>query len=130
MGDRQIIRTESGEELVVIPRAEYEAMQDALEDAADLAFIAEHRGDPKMPIEDMLAILRGELHPLAAWRKAAGLTQGQLAEKAGVRAATVSDIERGADARVETMRRIAAVLDLSIDDIAPLGASRDVPPKS
>lgn len=119
MGERQIIRTESGEELVVIPRADYEAMQEALEDASDLAFIAEHRDEPSIPMEDFVAIARGELHPLAAWRKAAGLTQAELAEKAGVRTATVSDIERGADARLDTMRRLAAALGLAIDDIAP-----------
>ncbi len=40
-----------------------------------------------------MALIRGELHPVAAWRKARGLTQAELGSRAGVRGATVSDIE-------------------------------------
>ena len=65
------------------------------------------------------AILSGEIHPLTAWRNAAGLTQGALAIAAGVkRAATISDIESGKiDPRLSTLKAISGALKLDLDDI-------------
>ena len=43
-----------------------------------------------------------------------GLTQEQLAAKAGVRQRTISDIERSAAARFDTVLRALAALDLEL----------------
>jgi predicted ATPase/DNA-binding XRE family transcriptional regulator len=59
----------------------------------------------------------GELAPLLRWlRTSAGLTQEDLAERAGISARTVSDVERGLRTVIyrDTSRRIAAAL--SLDD--------------
>jgi DNA-binding beta-propeller fold protein YncE/transcriptional regulator with XRE-family HTH domain len=55
----------------------------------------------------------GEL--LKQWRVAAGLTQEELAERAGVSARSVSDLERGLNRtpRPSTIRRLADALDLT-----------------
>jgi len=92
------------------------------EDAMDIALareaLAEDAGKPRMPAELVKATLDGRLHPLAAWRKAVGLTQAQLAEKAGVRGATISDIEQGRiDPRLSTLRALADALGVDLDDI-------------
>lgn len=115
----QILHTPGGEDLAVLPRAEYEALRAAAEDAEDAAIIRARRDEPALPLDVALAVRKGETHPLTAWRTAAGLTQAQLAEKAGVRNATVSDIERGASPSVaaSTLKKLADVLKIGIDDL-------------
>lgn len=108
-----------GEELIVLTRSEYDEL---LEDTYDGALIdaarEESSGKATMPGDLLLASLDGTLHPLAAWRKAAGLTQAELADKAGLRKATVSDIENGKlDPRLSSLRALAAALKVDIDDI-------------
>lgn len=100
---------------VVLTMDEYEAL---IEDAGDAALAREVAGGPTMPQEIADRLISGDLHPLAAWRMAAGLSQSALAEKAGVRAATVSDIEAGKiDPRVGTMKALAEALGVDIGDV-------------
>lgn len=47
-------------------------------------------------------------------RRKLGLTQEQLAAKAGVRQRTVSDVENVGNARLDTVLRILAALDLEL----------------
>jgi transcriptional regulator with XRE-family HTH domain len=50
---------------------------------------------------------------LQAWRKLRGLTQGQLAERAGVNRRTVGRVERGdGEVRTEILLRIAHALGI------------------
>ena len=74
----QTIMTPNGEELVILSRSDYEALLCAAEDADDRAAIDARRDEPMLPHDDAMAILRGELHPVAAWRKERGLTQLSL----------------------------------------------------
>lgn len=54
-------------------------------------------------------------------RKAAGLTQLQLAELAGVGKTSVFDIEKGKETvQLDTLRKILAVLNIRIQLISPL----------
>ncbi len=108
-----------GDKLIVMTEEEYRRIVEDAGDAAiaEQAMIADE-GAPTMPSELVLASLNGELHPLAAWRKAVGLTQAELAAKAGVRAASVSDIESGKiDPRLSTLRALAGALNLGVEDI-------------
>ncbi|HYP58239.1 MAG TPA: helix-turn-helix transcriptional regulator [Beijerinckia sp.] len=118
----QIIRTPSGEELVVIPRAEYEALvaavADAEEDVADAAIydarkkdLAQGR-DIALPVEVSQSILRGDslLKALRKWRN---LTQIELAQATGLGQGYISDLEsqrRGGT--TETLNAIAKALDV------------------
>src|SRR5688572_7410294 len=79
-----------------------------------------------MPMDDGAAF--GAL--LARHRRAAGLTQEELAERAGLSTRGVSDLERGARQRpqVETVRLLATALALpDADRAALLAAARRRP---
>lgn len=70
---------------------------------------------------------RQGLEGLRTLRKARGLSQDQLAEKSGVDRATISTIETGArDAHVETLRKLANAMDVSVGDFF----SPEVPPET
>ena len=116
--------TPDGAEMIVLSRAEYERLVAVREDAIDGALIdaarADNRGAPLMPADLVEAVLSGAMHPLAAMRRAAGLTAAQLAARARVRAATISDIENGKiDPRFGTVRALADALGTDVDDIMP-----------
>jgi tetratricopeptide (TPR) repeat protein/transcriptional regulator with XRE-family HTH domain len=66
----------------------------------------------------------GEL--LRRYRKAAGLTQEELAERAGLSARGISDLERGIKAvpRKDTVQMLADALRLTPEDRAPFEAAR------
>src|SRR5215217_9035567 len=67
---------------------------------------------------------------LRRYRVAAGLTQEQLAERAGVSARAVSDLERGAHGlpRKDTLRLLLDALALAPGDRATLAAAARRPP--
>ena len=114
------ITTERGEELVILPRSDYERLVAAAEDAADAETARERLAELTISHDLVMAVLAGEMSPLEAWRRERGLTQAQLAAEAGVRVATISDIESGKSlGRVDVLRRIAKVLGVDIDDIVP-----------
>jgi HTH-type transcriptional regulator/antitoxin HipB len=65
----------------------------------------------------MQAIVRTPLqlgNSIRQRRRELGLTQEQLAAKTGVRQRTISDIERSATARIDTVLRALAALDLEL----------------
>ena len=122
MDEPQIIRTPSGEEMVVIPRVEYERLLAAAhdEDADDVAIYdarkAELSGDPDalLPAQVSAAMLRGDsrFKALRRWR---GLSQSALAAKAGVGQGYLSDIEtRRRTGAPETLQRLARALDVPV----------------
>lgn len=123
MGEPQFIRTASGEELVVLTRADYDALLDALaeaeEDAADAALYdarkaAEDGGGDRLPPEVTAALLGGA-RLLEALRDRRGMTQARLAEATGLAQGYLSDIERGRrTGTAETLGRIAAALDVPV----------------
>lgn len=47
-------------------------------------------------------------------RRAMNITQAQLGERAGLRQATISQIERGDNARLESLLAVLAALDLEL----------------
>jgi len=122
MAAPQIIRTPSGEEMVVIPRQEYERLVAAAydEDADDVAIYdarkAELAGDPdaRLPAPVSAAMLKGDsrIKALRRWR---GVTQSALAAKAGVGQGYLSDIEnRRRTGAPETLARLAQALDVPL----------------
>jgi DNA-binding XRE family transcriptional regulator len=106
---------------IVLTPAEYATLVDDVGDAA-LADEAKRGtvGAPALPAELLSAVLNGSLHPLAAWREAAGLTVEALAEKSRVTTEMIVRIEAGrADPRLSAMMALAASLNLEIGDIVP-----------
>ena len=99
----QIIRTPDGEELVVLPRADYEALVERAdheaEDAEDVAIYDARKaelaaGGGILPQEVSAAILRGHsrLKAIRNWR---GETQLHLTFKTGIAQGYLSDLENG-----------------------------------
>jgi hypothetical protein len=128
MSKVQIIRTPGGEELVVLPRAEYEALVSEAgagsefdDDADDVAIfdqrMAELKKDPAvlLPAEVSAALLRGStlIRALRDWR---GLRQQELASRTGLGQGYLSDIERGrTHGSTEARDSIAQALEVPVE---------------
>lgn len=120
----QTITAPSGERLVVLPEAEYIALVEAAEDASDRLAVQAFRhrlaaGEEEMIPSDVVdRILSGE-NRVRVWREHRGLGSSVLAEKAGIAQAFLSEIETGTrNGTVETLRKIAEALGVTLDDLA------------
>ena len=128
MGTLQTITTEGAGELVVIPRAEYEAMVAELEDAQDVRaardFEAlEARGDVEFLPWDMAKRLRRGENPVALWREHRGMSQKALAAQAQMTGAQLSEIENGKKTgSVATLQKLARALGVTIDELVGVSA--------
>ena len=124
MSGPQIIRTPSGEELVVLPRAEYEALLEradhGAEDADDVAIYDARKaelaaGGVVLPREVSAAVLRGDsrLKAIRSWR---GETQQHLEFKTGIGQGYLSDLENGRRTGTsETIAKLAQAMDVPVE---------------
>lgn len=119
----QIIESPAGDRLAVVPLAEYERLQNAVEMLEDVSAYDEAKrklvaGDEELvPQEIADRLIDGE-NPVRVWREYRGLSGRALAEAAGMSAAYLSQIESGRrDGSFDTMRRIANILNVSLDDL-------------
>lgn len=124
MSAPQIIRTPSGEELVVLPRAEYEALLERAdhdaEDADDVAIYDARKaelaaGGVVLPPEVSAAVLRGDsrLKAIRNWR---GETQLHLNFKTGIGQGYLSDLESGRRTGTpETIAKLAQALSVPVE---------------
>jgi len=123
----QIILTPGGEELVVLPRADYEALvaradHDA-EDADDVAIYDARKaelaaGGVVLPAEVSAAILRGDsrLKAIRNWR---GETQLHLNAITGIGQGYLSDLESGRRTGTpETIAKLAQALNVPVEWLA------------
>ena len=111
----QTIRTDKGEELVVISRRDYDALlaragdEDA-QDRVSVLLASEARPEKHLPHSVSAAIIDGAsaLKALRNWR---GMTQIELASTAGVTQGLLSELEAGTKAgSAETLQRLRATL--------------------
>jgi|SRR3954447_23744795 len=93
MTNVQIIRSPSGDELVVIPRAVYEDLIDAR--AARDAKAALARGEEELLSEEELKEFLGRPTPLAFWLRKRNFRPDMLAKALGMPQEHISDIEEG-----------------------------------
>jgi len=117
--------TPGGEELVVLPRAEFERLAalaaEAEEDADDvrtyLAAKADFARSGAEPYPaDLTALLLEHKSRLGAIRRWRGLSPGALAEKAGVPQGDIADYETGRrQADTETSSRLTKALEVDAD---------------
>jgi Helix-turn-helix len=118
----QIIKAPNGEELIILPRAEYEALVDAageaVEMAADVAIYDARKADlaagrdAVLPAEVSAAMLRGDslLKALRKWR---GISQTDLSNRTGFAQGYLSDLESGRrQGPPATLRAIADALEI------------------
>ena len=120
MGKPQIITSPSGEELVVLPRNDYEDLIDALAVRKVEGALAAGR-EELLTSEETAALLAAPT-PFAFWRNKRGKTQSQLAVELGVSEDFLTNFELGkVEVDVTLYAKLARCLDLSIDDLAPTG---------
>jgi len=117
----QIIRRKGEPEWAVIPYEEYERLRDAAELAedAELARRALRRDEERIPVEVVDRLIDRE-NPVRVWREYRQMSRRQLAERAEITSAYLSQIEtgrRGGSSKV--LRAIATALDVDLDDIIP-----------
>ena len=113
-----------GTRMVILPAADYERLKLLAEEGEDLAdaeaaLARIAGGEGTMPSAVLGSILDG-MSPIAAWRKYRGLTQAELAKRAGLSQVWIGRIESGGGhGTPATRRKIAAALD------APMWALED-----
>ncbi len=119
----QLIERDGKPEWAVIPYEEYLALLEQAEELQDIrdydAAKAElERGEDELiPGEVVFAIIDGE-NPIKVWREYRGLTQQQLADKAGISKPYLSQIETGKrKGTTQILSAIAKALDVSLDDV-------------
>ncbi|MCA9920896.1 MAG: helix-turn-helix domain-containing protein [Anaerolineales bacterium] len=118
----QLILKEGQPEYAILPYDMYlQLVEDAemLQDIKDYdeAIQAIEAGEELVPGEIVFAIFDGE-NPIKVWREYREMTQAQLAKKAGISAAFLSQIESGKrTGSTDVLKAIAAVLNLTLDDI-------------
>lgn len=128
MRKAQTIKTPSGEDMIVLPKADYDrllaAARDKLEDEADAREAARilarlESGEEETLPFDIVKRLRKENHVkvLRAYR---GLTQKDLAKAAEMNPFYLSQIECGrATGGVKSLTRLAEALGVAAEMIAP-----------
>jgi DNA-binding XRE family transcriptional regulator len=117
----QIIEKNGKPEYAVIPYADYLRLLELLEEKADVHAVAEFHEAYKAGREFLIPaeIVRRELEGESAakvWREHRGLTQQELADRAGISKPYLSQIESGKrQGTVETLAAIARALDVPLD---------------
>ena len=117
----QFLRTDSGEELAVVPRAEWEALVEALEDAednaaADRVEAAIAAGEMETFPGELIFALSNGANGVRAFREHRGLTAEALAAKAGISRAYLTQIESGSrKGTAATLKKLAAALGVDME---------------
>lgn len=116
----QYITAPDGTPLVVITAAEFEQLKAAAEEARDIADATAIKaridaGEPTIPHDVMKAIVSGK-NPITAWREHFGISQAELARRAGFQQPVLNRIERANEdvGRPETRKRIAEALGVPL----------------
>lgn len=124
--------TPEGTEMVILSATEFERLRGLAEEADDVAEAETalkriEAGEGTMPGEVLDMILDENLTAIAAWRRHRGLSQAELARRAGLSQVFVSKIERGAShGTPKTRRSLADALDAPLwsleDSSGPTGS--------
>lgn len=115
----QTITSPSGETLVVLPLAEYEALIDASDVAEAQKTRAGLASDQEelVPAEVVARLINAE-NPIRVWREHRGLSAKALAEAAGISSPYLSELETGKkEGKVSVLKRIAEALSVDLDDL-------------
>lgn len=119
----QIIEKNGKPEWVVVPYEEYQRLVAEAEMLQDIRAYDEIKqalvtGEEELiPSEVTYALLDGE-NPLRVWREYRGMTQQQVADKAGISKPYLSQLESGQrKGTAEVLAGIARALNVSLDDL-------------
>ena len=113
-------------EMISIERSRYEDLLkseeilEALEDAYTMRVVAEHLANPTEGLPDsFMGRLLDHENPVLVYRDWRGLSQTELARRAGLHRVQIHDIESGKRrGSVDTLKKIAEALRVPLDLIA------------
>lgn len=117
----QFITTPHGDEMAVLPRADFEALIEAVEDAEDNAaaeatLAAYHAGEIEAFPSELVWALSDGANPVRTFRDHRGLTAEALAATAGISRAYLSQIEAGSrTGTTATLKKLAAALRVDLE---------------
>lgn len=117
----QIINTPTGDELVIISRADYDALLARAEDedAATARVIARTNGEEAFP-ESLWEEIEAGTHPVAAFRKYRKLTQADLAKASTISQGFISELEQtGKKMSLATLHKLARALEVPTSALIP-----------
>ena len=106
-------------EMISIPKVEYERLMQAAEDLEDLEAVKNYLAAPKegLPLAFMERMIDGE-SPLSVYRDWRGFNQSSLSKASDVNRVQIADIEAGrSKGSVATLKKLAETLNVSIDDL-------------
>jgi DNA-binding XRE family transcriptional regulator len=118
----QVIEKNGQIEWAVIPYPEYQKLLDAWEMLEDIRAYDEAKanieaGEELIPSKVAYALLDGK-NPIRVWREYRGLTQQQVAEKAGISKPYLSQLESGKrNGTTDILKNIAQALHVSLDEL-------------
>jgi DNA-binding XRE family transcriptional regulator len=118
----QVIEKNGQPEWAVIPYEQFQQLIEAQEMLEDIQAFDEAKqkiavGEELVPSEIVYALLDGT-NPLRVWREYRGLTQQQLADKAGISKPYLSQLESGKRAgTTDVMGKLAQSLNLTVEDL-------------
>ncbi|OYW55093.1 MAG: hypothetical protein B7Z31_11140 [Rhodobacterales bacterium 12-65-15] len=104
---------------ITIAQSEYDRLVADSEMLADLAAYdaAKALGGEGVPLAVFTRIINGE-NPVKVIREWRGLTQAELARRAGLHRVQLHDIETGKSrGSVDTLKAVAVALDVGMDDV-------------
>lgn len=111
------------DDMITIPRQEYERLRTAAEDLVDLlaydrAIAALDRGAEELIPEDFATRLLNGANALRVFRELRGYTQDVLAMAADVTRATIGEIEIGRKQSSDSIiPQLAKALNVTVDDL-------------
>ena len=124
MGEPVFFTTPNGERMAILAQEDYEALVEASEETADHRAIDRFNDrfsqaeEEFLPSECVQRMIDGE-SPVRVWRDYRQLSLAMLANAAGIDVVVLADIEnRTVEPDVGTLKRIAEILRLSLDDLA------------
>jgi DNA-binding Xre family transcriptional regulator len=112
-------KTPNGEDMIVLSKSDYQALLERAELAAVDAYRRKLESGEEEAISEEFAdrLIDGE-NPIRVYRELRGLSARELAERTGISAAFLSEIENGKkEGGVSTLKKIALQLNASLDDI-------------
>jgi len=97
----------------------FDALREMIEDQEAAAAFERAKGQESIPDEMVGRLLDGE-NPIRVWRQHRELSLRSLAEKAGISASGLSDIETGkTEGRLSVLSRLADILGVGLEDLVP-----------
>ena len=116
-------KTPNGEDMVMLSKTDYEMLLEKAELATDLEEVAAFRlkrsvnMDEAIPEEFADRLIEGE-NPIRVYRELRRMSARELAERTGISAAFLSEIETGKkDGGIATLKKIALELNVMLDDL-------------